>query len=39
VFHSPQVSQRPAHLEVTAPHDWQTKREAGLAKGRLLPLC
>jgi hypothetical protein len=24
VFHSPQDSQRPLHLEVTAPHDWQT---------------
>ena len=26
VFHSPQDSQRPLHLFVTAPHDWQTKR-------------
>ena len=33
VFHSPQVSQRPAHLEVTAPQDWQTKRGVGLAIG------
>jgi hypothetical protein len=31
VFHSPQVSQRPAHFGVTAPQDRQTKREAGLA--------
>jgi hypothetical protein len=32
VFHSPQVSQRPAHFGVTAPQDWQTKRVVGLAK-------
>src|SRR5262245_58212336 len=25
VFHSPQLSQRPAHLDDTAPQDWQTK--------------
>lgn len=25
VFHSPQLSQRPTHLAVTAPQDWQTK--------------
>jgi hypothetical protein len=31
LFHSPQVSQRPAHLGVTAPQDWQTKREVALA--------
>ena len=31
VFHSPQDSQRPPHLLVTAPHDWQTKRFSGLA--------
>ena len=31
VFHSPQVSQRPAHFGVTAPQDWQTKRAADLA--------
>jgi hypothetical protein len=31
VFHSPQVSQRPAHFGVTAPQDRQTKREAALA--------
>ena len=31
VFHSPQASQRPAHFGVTAPQDWQTKREVGLA--------
>jgi hypothetical protein len=31
VFHSPQVSQRPAHFGVTAPQDWQTKRGAALA--------
>ena len=32
VFHSPQVSQRPAHFGVTAPQDWQTKRVTGLAE-------
>jgi hypothetical protein len=31
VFHAPQVSHLPAHLPVTAPQDWQTKREVGLA--------
>src|SRR5262245_3950126 len=31
VFHSPQLSQRPLHLLVTAPHDWQTKRLSGRA--------
>src|SRR5262245_8523162 len=31
VFHSPQLSQRPLHLFVTAPHDWQTKRFSGRA--------
>jgi hypothetical protein len=31
VFHSPQVSQRPAHLGVTAPQERQTKRVTGLA--------
>ncbi len=35
LFHSPQVSQRPAHFGLTAPQLWQTKREVGLAK--LLP--
>src|SRR5262245_34772209 len=24
VFHSPQLSQRPAHFDETAPQDWQT---------------
>ena len=33
VFHSPQVSQRPAHFGVTAPQDWQTKRLCCLAIG------
>jgi hypothetical protein len=33
VFHSPQVSQRPAHFGVTAPQAWQTKRVVALAKG------
>jgi hypothetical protein len=32
VFHSRQVSQRPAHFGVTAPHDWQAKRVVALAK-------
>jgi len=31
VFHSPHMSQRPAHLGCTAPQDWQTKRATGLA--------
>ena len=31
VFHSPHDSQRPLHLVVTAPHDWQTKRASGRA--------
>jgi hypothetical protein len=31
VFHSPQVSHRPAHFVVTAPQDWQTNRETGFA--------
>src|SRR4051794_32754925 len=31
LFHSPQVSQRPAHFGVTAPHDRHTKRDADLA--------
>jgi len=31
VFHSPQVSQRPAHFGVTAPQVAQTKRAGGLA--------
>ena len=39
VFHSPQDSQRPAHFGVTAPQDWQTKREAGLAKRGLRVVC
>jgi hypothetical protein len=25
VFHAPQLSQRPDHLDWTAPQDWQTK--------------
>src|SRR5579862_6923895 len=33
VFHSPHDSQRPLHLVVTAPHDWQTKRLRGRAMG------
>ena len=33
VFHSPQPSQRPAHLGLTAPQLWQTKRDVGFAKG------
>ena len=33
LFHSPQVSQRPAHFGLTAPQLWQTKREVGLANG------
>jgi phage terminase small subunit len=28
VFQSPQLSQRPDHLDETAPQDWQTKVEA-----------
>ena len=32
VFHSPQASQRPAHLPVAAPQVAQRKRGAGLAK-------
>ena len=32
VFHSPQVSQRPAHFGVTAPQDRQTKRDAGFGQ-------
>jgi hypothetical protein len=32
VFHSPQVSQRPAHFSVIVPQDWQTKRVVDLAK-------
>ena len=31
VFHSPQISQRPAHFGVTAPQDRHTKWEVGLA--------
>src|SRR6476661_6855694 len=31
VFHSPQLSQRPAHFEDTAPQDWQTNWEVALA--------
>ncbi len=31
VFHSPQVSHRPAHFGVTAPQAWQTKRATGRA--------
>jgi hypothetical protein len=31
VFHSPQASQRPDHLVVTAPHAWQMKEEVDLA--------
>ena len=38
VFHSPQASQRPAHLGLTAPQLWQTKREVGLANGRSVVL-
>ena len=33
VFHSSQVSHLPAHLGVTAPQAWQTKRVVALAKG------
>jgi len=29
VFHSPQVSQRPAHFGAIAPQDWQTNRATG----------
>jgi len=39
VFHSPQVSQRPAHFGVTAPQDWQTKRATDLAMVRLQTMC
>src|SRR5262245_16137992 len=38
VFHSPQDSQRPLHLDVTAPHDWQTKRFSGRAMSVQLAL-
>jgi hypothetical protein len=31
LFHSPQLSQRPLHLLVTAPQLWQTKRLSGRA--------
>jgi hypothetical protein len=31
VFHSPQLSQRPLHFDVTAPQLWQTKRLTGRA--------
>jgi len=31
VFHSPQLSQRPDHLDETAPQDWQTNCEEALA--------
>jgi hypothetical protein len=33
LFHSPQLSQRPAHLEEAAPQDWQMKVEFDLAIG------
>jgi len=32
-FHAPHASQRPAHLEETAPHCWQTKLLAVRAIG------
>ena len=35
VFHSPQLSQRPDHLDAVLPQDWQTKLEADLAMGRI----
>jgi hypothetical protein len=35
VFHSPQLSQRPDHLEAVLPQDWQTKLDADLAMGRI----
>ena len=35
-FHSPQASQRPAHLPVTAPQDWQTKRAVDFAMSGFL---
>ncbi len=39
VFHSPQASQRPAHLAWTAPQLWQTYCVSGRAmKGWLLPI-
>src|SRR3982074_1021293 len=38
VFHSPHDSQRPLHLLVTAPHDWQTKRFSGRAMSVQLAL-
>jgi hypothetical protein len=28
LFHSPQLSHRPAHFDEAAPQDWQTKLEA-----------
>src|SRR5437868_2652318 len=31
VFHSPQLSQRPAHFDETAPQDWQTNWDVVLA--------
>src|SRR5882762_3621037 len=34
VFHPPQASQRPDHLEPTAPQDWQAKEEEDLAMSR-----
>jgi hypothetical protein len=35
LFHSPQLSQRPAHLDDALPQDWQTKFEADLAMGHM----
>jgi hypothetical protein len=35
LFHSPQLSQRPAHLDAVLPQDWQTKFDADLAMGRI----
>jgi hypothetical protein len=35
VFHSPQLSQRPDHLDAALPQDWQTKLDADLAMGRI----
>ena len=32
LFHSPQLSQRPAHFGLAAPQLWQTWREVGLGK-------
>jgi hypothetical protein len=38
VFHSPQLSHLPAHLPVTAPQDWQTKRATDFAILRIVRL-